>query len=288
MKKPRTFLITFFIVAVAAAIIVRYLQFIAEVIDFNTGFFHHYAGYWRYLHYVVLGAGLAGFIALAIIEKKRKTRFFTKKLSHFDESDLAFCGIMLLLAGFAVVYTAIGRGLSNHNSTEMLMVFLGTAAYALAGSILLFRKKTYPVIGLAFLALSGYYVARLIILFLNNYIILNMSEHLVRLIITIMMSLFFLSAGRMFMRAETKRTRIKVCIFGFFAITAAVSEMAAKLIFLLGAPRVTRDSLNSAVTEFIPPDMLWAAETIAVLTFLFCMTRYKHERVKSEGEAEGK
>jgi hypothetical protein len=161
-------------------------------------------------------------------------------------------------------------------------------AYVYAGAVLLFRKKTFPSIGMAFLILAGYYVMRLVLLFISNNIILSMSEHLVRLIITIAMSLFFLAAGRMFLRAETKTTRIKTCIFGFFAITAAVSEMAAKLIFLLGAPPVTRNSLNSPVTEFIPPDMLFAAETIAVLTFLFCMTRYKSERLKTDGEADGK
>jgi hypothetical protein len=288
MKKPRTFLTTFFIVAAAAAIIVRYVQFIEDVIDFNTGFFHHFAGAVRHLHYIVLGAAFAGIIALAIIEKRRKTRFFTKKLSHFDESDLAFCGIMLLLAGFAVIYTAIGEGLSNLNNTQILTVILGTLAYGFAGGILLFRKKTFPSVGLAFLALSGHYVSRLVMLFLENHIILSMSEHLVRLIITVAMALFFVSAGRMFMRAENKTTRIKACIFGYFAITVAVSEIAAKLVFLLGAPPVKRSSLNSAVTEFIPPDMLLAAETIAVLTFLLCMNRYKSERIKADREADSK
>jgi hypothetical protein len=278
MKRNRTFLMAFFSVAAVVAVIVRYAQFTADVIDFNTGFFYHYAGVMKYLHYIVLGFVLAGFIALAIIEKRRKTRFFTKRLSHFDESDTAICGIMLLLTAFAVIYTAIREGMSSYGSTEILTVFLGTAAYGFAGGVLLFRKRTFPSVGIAFLALSGYYVARLIMLFLDNHVIINMSEHLIRLIITIMMALFYLSAGRMFMRAESKTTRIKTCVFGFFGVTVAGAEIVAKVVFLFGAPSVTQYNLRSSATQFIAPDMLGAAETIAVLTFLFSMVRYSQDR----------
>ena len=282
MKKARSLLIVFFIVAAAAAIIVRYTQLIGKVIDFNTGFFYHYAGGLKYLHYIILGGAFIGFIIIAIIEKKRRTLFFSKRLGHFDETDTAICGIMLLIAGFAVVYSAFTEGFGKLGYTEILSVILGTLAYSFAGGILLFKKRAYPAVGLAFLALSGYYVARLVMLFVENYIILNMPEHLIRLVITLLFSLFYLSAGRMFMRAETKGTRVKACVFGFFGAVTAVSEMTAKLIFLFGSPSVTRDNLmRSAATKFITPDMLSVAETIAVVTFLLTMTRLKAERVKA-------
>jgi hypothetical protein len=290
-KTPRTFLITYFIVAVAAAVIIRYAQFAADVINFNTGFFHHYAGAIKHLHYIALAVILTGLIILTIIEKKRKTRFFTKRLSHFDDSDTALCGIMLLLAAFAVAYTAVITGLGSLDTVQTLTVFLGTAAYAFAGGALLFRKRTYPSIGIAFLALAGYYVARLIMQFLENHIILNMSEHLIRLIFTIAIALFYLSAGRMFMRAENKSTRAKTCVFGFFAIIVAASEITAKVVFMFGSPSVMRYDLNSAATQFIAPDMLFAAETIAVLVFLLSTARVKHdkqERKNRRRKAESK
>jgi hypothetical protein len=277
-KTPRTFLVMFSIVAIAATVIIRYLQFAFDTIDFNTGFFYHYTGAVKHLHYIALGVIFVGLIILTITEKKRKTRFFTKRLSHFDDSDTALCGIMLLLAAFAVAYTAIITGFENLDTTQTLMAFLGTAAYAFAGGALLFRKRTYPSIGIAFLALSGYYVARLVTLFLENHIILNMSEHLIRLIFTIAIALFYISAGRMFMRAESKSTRAKACVFGFFAIIAAVSEISAKVVFMFGSPSVTRYNLNSAATQFIAPDMLFAAETIVVLVFLLSMTRVRHDK----------
>jgi len=282
MKKARSLLVVFFIVAVAAAIIVRYTQLIGKVIDFNTGFFYHYAGALKYLHYIALGAAFIGFIILAIIEKKRRTLFFSKRLGHFDETDTAICGIMLLIAGFAVVYSAFTEGFDKLSYIEILYVIIGTLAYGFAGGILLFKKRAYPSVGLAFLALSGYYVVRLVMLFVENYIILNMPEHLVRLVIALLFSLFYLSAGRMFMRAESKGTRMKACVFGFFGATIAVSEITAKLIFLFGSPSVTRDNLmRSAATKFISPDMLSVAETIALVTFLLTMTRLKAERIKA-------
>jgi hypothetical protein len=276
--KNHTFLITFLIIAVAAVIIIRYAQFSADVIDFNTGFFYHFAGPLRSLHYIALAVVFVGLVILSLIEKKRRTRFFNKKLSHFDDSDTAICGIMLLLASFAVIYTAISAGIANLGTTELLMTFLGGAAYAFSGGVLLVRKRTFPSVGLAFLALSGYYVARLVVLFLGNHIILSMSEHLVMLIFTVALALFYLSAGRMFMRAENKTTRLKTCIFGFFAVIVAVTEITAKVVFMFGSPSITRYSLTSSATQFITPDMLFAAETIAVLAFVLTMVKSGHDK----------
>jgi hypothetical protein len=282
VKNPRTFLITFLIAATTAAVIVRFVQFVAGIIDFNTGFFEYYAGTLKSLHYIILCIIIVGFLVLAIFEKKRKTIFFKKKLGHFDDTDTAICGIMLLLAGFAVIYTAFTSGIAGLGFIEILTVMFGTAAYGFSGGVLLFRRRTYPSVGLAFLALSVYYVVRLVFLFLENHIILSMSEHLIRLLTVIMLALFYLSAGRMFMRAESKTTRIKACVFGFFAVTVAVSEVMAKLIFLFGSPSVMRNNLiRSASTKFIMPDMLIAAETIALLTILLTMLRRRPERVKA-------
>jgi hypothetical protein len=225
-----------------------------------------------------------GFLILALIEKRRKTVFFTKKMGHFDGSDTSLCGIILLVAGFSVAYVAVTGGLAELGVIDLIAAVLGTLAYGFAGCVLLFKKRTYPSVGFAFLVLAGYYIIRLVRLFLENYIILSMSEHLIRLIITMTLPLFFLSAGRMFLRAESKTTRIKVCVFGFFTATAAVSEVTAKLIFLFGSPRVTRNSLmNSAATQFIAPDMLAAAEAVVLVTFLLTLLRRKPERVRNNG-----
>ncbi|MCL2019455.1 MAG: hypothetical protein FWG70_06795 [Oscillospiraceae bacterium] len=282
MKKPRSFLVIFFIAVIAAAIIVRYAQFIAEIIDFGTGFFLPYAGALKYLHYIVLGVSFVGFIIFAITEKRRKTSFFTKRLSHLDEADTASSGIMLLLSGAAVVYIALTEGFGDYGYVGVLTALLGAAAYCFSGAVLFFKKRTYPSVGIAFLALSGYYVARLVMVFLGKYVIINMSEHLVNLLITLFLSLFYLSLGRMFMRAENKTTRIKVCIFGFTAAFIAVSETVAKLIFLFGSPSVTRDNLmHSSATEFIEPSVLSVAETVALVVLLMTLVKPKQEGVKS-------
>ncbi|MCL2078033.1 MAG: hypothetical protein FWH08_06495 [Oscillospiraceae bacterium] len=287
MKKKLSFLIIFFIIACAGATVVRYVQLISETIDFSTGFFDHHAGILKYLHYIVLGVSLLGFIILTLIEKRRKTRFFTKRMGHFDDADAALCGIMFLLAGFAVIYTAVYNGFLGFSLHEKVTVALGMFSYGYAGVALLFRRRALPSIGIALLGLSGYYIIRLMDIFLDNYIILSMPEHIVRLILIVFLALFYLSAGRMFLRAESKSTRAKACIFGFFAATIAASEITAKMIFWLGSPTVMRDNLlRSDTTRFIMPDMLAASEAIALLVFLACMTRYKSERVKIDGEAD--
>ncbi|MCL2638132.1 MAG: hypothetical protein FWD48_07130 [Oscillospiraceae bacterium] len=275
---PTTFLTVFFLIAAAVAAVIRFVQFAADIVDFDTGFFYYHTGALKHLHYIALAVIGICLIILVIIERKRKTRFFTKRLSHFDDSDTAICGIMLLLASFAVIYTAVGAGLSKLSIAELLTVFLGAAAYAFSGGALLIKKRTFPSVGIAFLMLSGYYVIQLIILFLGNHIILSMSEHLVRLIYTVVLALFYLSAGRMFMRIESKSTRVKACVFGFFAIILAVSEIAAKITFLFGSPSVTRYNLGTTATTFIAPDMLFAAETIVILVFLLTMLKVKHDK----------
>jgi len=120
--------------------------------------------------------------------------------------------------------------------------------------------------------------------FLENPIILSMSEHLVRLIQMVLFALFYLAAGRMLLRSENKTTRVKICVYGFSAAILTISEIAAKIIFWFGRTPIARPSSS---TQFIMPDMLIAAEVIALLTFLYCMTRYKDKKTKKAvGEAE--
>ncbi|MCL2108899.1 MAG: hypothetical protein FWH20_06105 [Oscillospiraceae bacterium] len=283
MKNRPTFLIIYLLSAAAVSCIVRYVQLIGDVIDFNTGFFYPHTGFMRYLHYIVLGVALAGIIVLAIIEKHRKTRFFTKKMGHFDDGDTAICGIMLLMTGFAVIYTAVMSGLGGIAPLQLVAVLLGVAGYGFAGVVLLRYRRVYPSVGMVFLLLSGFYVLRMMELFLSNYIILSMSEHLIRLVQMALFALFYLSAGRIFLRAEMKSTRVKACIFGFFTAVVSVSEITAKMIFWLGSMPVRRPAAES---RFIAPDMLMAAETVALLTILICMTRYKTKKAKTTvGEA---
>jgi len=253
------------------------VQFAEDIIDFSTGFFHSHAGFTRHLHYLVLILAFIGLIPAAIIERKRRTRFFHKRMGHFDDTDLMSGGIMLLLAGFAVIYTAIRAGFTSLGLPAVITVFIGTAAYGFAGGVLFFKKRVYPSVGFAFLGLSIYYVLRLVHIFLGNHIILNMTEHLVILILMVVFALFYLSLGRMFIRAESKTTRIKAYVFGTFAALLAASEITAKMIYWFGSPSVTRQNLQRSASEFIMPDMLIAAETIAIISLLLCLTRYKKQ-----------
>ncbi|MCL1823100.1 MAG: hypothetical protein FWG44_02755 [Oscillospiraceae bacterium] len=282
MKKKSTFLATFFIAACTAAIIVRYMQFVSGIIDFNTGFFFPHAGTIKHVYYITLFTAFIGFLVLAIIEKKRKTFFFRKKLGQFDDSDVALTGIMLMLAGFSIIFSAFRENISSLNAGGFAAVVLGTFAYSFAGGVLLFKKRAFPSVGVAMLGLSAYYVIRLVMLFLENYIILNMSEYLIKLLIVLSLALFYLSAGRMFLRAESKTTRIKACVFGFTAALLSVSETTAKVIFWFGAPAVTREH----AAKFIMPDMVSVAETIALLILLICIARRKPERVKSDNDSD--
>jgi hypothetical protein len=275
MNRKRTLLLPFFLIASVTAIIVRYYQFAGEIIDFDTGFFVSHAGFASSIYYLILGIVFIGLIVLSIAEKKYRTRFFNKRMGHFDETDLASSGIMLLLAAFAIIYMAVADGLSKLGIVEIITAIIGALAYSFAGGVLLFRKRTYPSVGFAFLVLAVYYLIRLIIIFLSNHIILNMTEQLMMLIFTVTLALFYLSFGRMFIRAESKTTRIKAYIFGTFAAIAATAEISAKTIYWLGTPSVTRDNLRREASEFIMPDMLIAAETIALIALLLCMIRYK-------------
>ena len=281
MKKKRTFLIIFSAVACVASVIARYAQFNAAI-DFDTGFFYYDAVFLKYLYYIILGASIAGVFFLAVTEKKRKTRFFTKKMGHFDETDVALCGIMFLLAAFSVLYTAYVAGFGSVGAAGIMTGLLGAAAYGFSGAVLLIRKRVLPAVGLSFLGLSVYYVIRLIHFFLENYIILHMSEYLIRLVTTTLLALFYLSAGRMLLRAENRTTRFKACVFGFSAAILILSETVAKLIYWFGSPSIARQTLSSS--KFLLPNTQTAAEAIALITFLLCAARYRPERVKNGGE----
>jgi len=283
MKKPRSILVEFTIIACAGAIIARYMQLIRGAIDFDTGFFYYTSGSLRHIHYIVLAIAFAGLVAIALVEKKRKTVFFSKRMGHLDRSDTFMCGLMLMLASFSVFFTMFQSGFSEAGTADTLIGVLGGTTYAVAGLILLVKKRALPSVGFCFLLLAVFYVINLVQAFLGHYVLLNMSEHLIRLVFTVFLALFFVTAGRMFLRAESKSTRVKTCIFGFFAIVIVVSEIMSKMIFWFGSPAVARTELRS--TNFLPPDMQFSAEAIVLLTLLICFTRRKSERVKSDKEA---
>lgn len=282
MKKSRSVLIEFTIIACACAIIARYMQLIRGAINFDTGFFDYTSGFLRHIHYIVLALAFGGLIAIAVVEKKKRTTFFTKRLGHLDQSDTFMCGIMMLLAAFALFFTAF-QGRAEVETSDAVIAVFGSGAYTAAGLILLIKKRALPSVGICFLFLAMYYVIDLVRTFLGNYVLLNMSEHLVRLIFTTFLALFFVTAGRMFLRAESKSTRVKTCIFGFFSAIVVISEILSKMLFWFGSPVVARTELQT--TSFVPPDMQFSAEAIVLLTLLICFARRKSERVKSDKEA---
>ncbi len=230
MKKSITNIITI-LTFIAGALICIGLRIYAHIglIDHVTGFYYPEASFSGAMFYVITAAYAVCFLARAITEKLRKLPPYVRKYSQFTKRQCWVMGIFFLISGasmFYEIFNIIGKG----NSLAAAGYAVASAAYLFIGFQLLGSGQVKKSSGYTMLIISVYFTISAASLFMNNLVIIRVSEYLILLLSYVAAALFFLALGRFFSDNDSKNSRVKIIFFGFTSsllmLTATVPRFA--------------------------------------------------------------
>lgn len=257
--------------------VLRLLQ-LSSVIDYETGFFHTYSGSLSWILYAFLGAAGAAFVLLSVLDRRRKCFFYTKRMGQIDGTETLLCGVMYLLAAVFVLIDLAGQIGGGAGIHVVLSCCVGAGGYLLAGASLVKNKRITASAGFSFLMLGFYYTMMSVVNFMSHNVITQISDYLLRLLTDICLVLFFLFAGRIFSRNETKTTRIRVSVFGLGALLLILTETLSKLIYWITISEAQRGYLSQPDVVFLMPDAQFVAKGIAVLVTMIVLVKLPYKK----------
>lgn len=206
------------------SLIFRVFQLIVAVDYGEMGFFDPDAGFIAagglYI-LLIITAGLL--IAGAILDKKKESGAFTRTADTLGSKQTAILGFAFLAGAclrlYELVFKFSGFGLSFVG--EALIFVLFTAI----GFMILSSRRLKPSVGYLHMVICVSYTLKAASLFMQDTIIVRVSDELLLLLSYVGSVLFFLALGRFIAGNESKLTRYKLFIFG--GITAALSLCAS-------------------------------------------------------------
>ena len=212
------------VVVAVIALILRVFQILVVVDYKEMGFFDADAGFLAAGGlYLLLFIGTVVFIVSAIFDKKGGSDAFTRKALSLTPRQTAILGMSFLVGACLRLYQLIfgfnGFGLSFVG--EALMFVLFTAI----GFIILGSRKLKPVVGYLHIVICVSCTLNAASLFMQDTIIIRVSDELLLLLSYVGSVLFFLALGRFIAGTESRLTRYKLLVIG--GITAALSLCAS-------------------------------------------------------------
>ena len=212
------------VVVAVIALILRVFQILVVVDYKEMGFFDADAGFLAAGGlYLLLFIGTVVFIISAILDKKGGSDAFTRKALSLTPRQTAILGMSFLVGACLRLYQLIfgfnGFGLSFVG--EALMFVLFTAI----GFIILGSRKLKPVVGYLHIVICVSCTLNAASLFMQDTIIIRVSDELLLLLSYVGSVLFFLALGRFIAGTESRLTRYKLLVIG--GITAALSLCAS-------------------------------------------------------------
>ena len=263
-------------VVAVIALILRVFH-IRVVVDYKEmGFFDANAGFLAAGGlYLLLFIGAAVFIAGAILDKKSGSEAFTRTAPSLTPKQTAILGISFLVGACLRLYQLIfgfnGFGLSFVG--EALIFVLFTAI----GFLILGSRRLKPVVGYLHIVICVSCTLNAASLFMQDTIIIRVSDELLLLLAYVGSVLFFLALGRFIAGTESRLTRYKLLIIG--SLTSALSLCAS----LAGYIALAIDS------EYVGPHMAMhpLSETgTAVIALAVIMIIYSRDSLPVEEEPE--
>lgn len=224
MQKKVHILPAVMIIIAIIALAIRVFQLLVVVNYNEMGFFNATAGFLPiYGLYLLLGAGAIFIWIASVIDKKISSTAFTRPTAALTSGQTAVLGVAYLLGAclrlFELVFHFGGFNLSFIG--EALMFLLFTAI----GFIILSSRKLKPVVGYLHIVICISCTLSAAALFMQDTIIVRISDELLLLLSYVASVLFFLAFGRFIAGNESKLTRYKLVIFG--SLTAVLSLCAS-------------------------------------------------------------
>ena len=235
MEKKRYILPVVTAIAGVLALILRVFQLLVVVDYSEMGFFDSSAGFFSanglyLLLFIVLIALTVG----AIIDKRRQSTAFSRPSASLTSKQTAILGFAFLAGAclrlYELVFRFNGFGLSFIGEALIFVVFTAI------GFIVLGSRRLRPSVGYLHIVICISYTLKAASLFMQDTIIIRVSDELLLLLSYVCSVLFFLALGRFIASNESKLTRYKLLIFGgltaVFSICSSLAGYVALLIDL--------------------------------------------------------
>lgn len=233
MQKKIQILPAAMIIIAVIAVIFRVFQLLVVVNYNEMGFFNPSAGFIPiYGLYLLLGAGAILFTIASTIDKRISSTAFTRHSASLTPGQTAVLGVAYLLGACLRLYELVFnfKGFSLSFVGEVLMFVLFTAI----GFIILSSRKLKPVVGYLHIVICISCTLSAAALFMQDTIIVRVSDELLLLLSYVSSVLFFLALGRFISGNESKLTRHKLVIFGSLtAVLALCASLAGYIVLII-------------------------------------------------------
>ena len=224
MKKILNIIPLTAIIVSLAAVLLRVFQLLVVVDYSEMGFFDMNAGFLPCYGLYILFILAAVILVIGAVSDKKKSheafRFKAKSLSPKQTSALGFS--FVAAAALKLYDLVFGFKLSLDYAGEAVIFVV----FAVIGFILLSKKAVSPSAGYLQLLISISFTIKSAVLFMQDTIIVRVSDELILLMSYIMSVLFFLALGRFLSANESKHSRGKLFVCGG---TAAILSLCASL-----------------------------------------------------------
>ena len=207
-------------IAGVIALILRVFQLLVAVDYSEMGFFDADAGFFLTNGlYILLFIALIALTVGAIVDKRQESTAFFRPSASLTSKQTAILGFAFLVGACLRLYELVFRfnGFSLGFIGEALIFVIFTAI----GFIVLGSRRLRPSVGYLHIVICVSYTLKAASLFMQDTIIIRVSDELLLLLSYVCAVLFFLALGRFIASNESKLTRYKMLIFG--GLTAAFS-----------------------------------------------------------------
>lgn len=212
MGKNSKILLIFTAVTAAVSVLFRVFQLLVAVDYSEMGFFSPDAGFLASQGlYIIFAAGAVALTAGAVLDKRKGSSSFSVMPQAFDPKQTAVMGGAFLIGACLRLYDLVFNfgGFSVDFFGEVIIFAVFTAI----GFILLAHKALKPATGYLQLVISISYTVKAASLFMQDTIIVRVSDELILLLSYVASVLFFLALGRFISSNESKSSRFKLIVF---------------------------------------------------------------------------
>ncbi len=280
MKKIMNLIPITAILVSLAALALRAFQLLVVVDYSEMGFFDTNAGFLPcYGLYILFALAAVILIIGAVSDRKRKHEAFRIKASHLSPRQTSVLGFSFVAAAALKLYDlAFGFELSLDYAGEAVIF----AVFAIIGFVLLSKKTVNVSAGYLQLLISISFTVKSAVLFMQDTIIVRVSDELVLLMSYILSVLFFLALGRFLSGNESKHSRGKLFVCGGMAAVMSFCASLSGYIALI----VDSKYMEGKMTMHPISQLGVSVIALAVIIILYCGDKSHVNTTENESDNE--
>jgi len=257
-KIPLIFALTFVVCTVT-----RYLQYSA-VVNVENGFFMNNGGFLNDAYYVFIAISAALFLLFSIISEN-------PKITRLYAPDAAFGGVIAVSCGILYAYAAIEPNPFNP------LLLVGAIGFVYVGVSVFIKKRLMPSAAPAFLILAVFYTIKAAAKFMAVIYIRNLSAELIVMLGDLFAAVFFLAAGKAFIRAFTKPAAVLTKLCGYTSALLVFSEGFARYIYYYTSESDIRRAVLAADNGFTFSETAFLTQGAVILWLIYVLTVKKRK-----------